>query len=149
MQGACHISVILVAFVWSAGGAAGATTASPSPLPGTPAIEQYVEDVPTSEGNSTAVAPTKSVRHLPTSIEAGLERVDRPTAARLRTLVKGSPYTARRDRLRGGEVHEQPTALAAAVSATGVSGDSTIVFLAVALLLVTVGAVVYAFRRQR
>lgn len=124
-----------------------------------PAICQYVEDIPTSEGShasgaggssSGGVGPTSSA--LSPSATANVESKGGKDAARLKAIAGSPAYGAptKRANLEGAGTEQPPldsgSALSAAASAVG-SGEGTLVGLITVLVLISFSALALAARR--
>jgi len=126
--------------------------ATPPPVPpGTPSISQYVETVPTSSGGSSPGAAKRHVQPLPQRIASNLRKQGDPTGKRLEAVATSSDYGAPQRNLPvpPGYSQTQENALAAAVSAVSDSGDSHLVWLLAALLVVTTTMVWSTAQRHR
>jgi hypothetical protein len=128
----------VLALVWI-GPAFADATPPPVPPPGTPSISQYVETVPTSTGGSSPGAAKRHISPLPQRIASNLRRQDDQIAKRLETVATSSDYGAPQRSLptTPGYAQTHANALSAAVSAVSDSGDSHLLWLLAAVLVVT------------
>jgi hypothetical protein len=124
----------------------------PAPPPDTPSINQYVEQVPTSRGGSSPAVGKAKVRTLPTQVAANLRAHPDHVTKQLKKVATSSTYGAPQHVLskpaKGGTEPESSNALSAAVSAVNDSGDSHLIWLLLAVVLVTI-AMVWAAARPR
>jgi hypothetical protein len=142
------LSAGVLALVWV--GPAFADGLPPVP-PGTPSISQYVETVPTSNGGSSPGSAKRQVRPLPQRIASNLHKAGDPTAKRLEAVATSSDYGAPQRNLpvSPGYAQTQENALSAAVSAVSDSGDSHLLWVLAALVVVTTTMVWSTAQRHR
>jgi hypothetical protein len=137
--------------------AAGAQEQQP---PETPAIQQYVEAVPTGGGSSVPGVTTKKRTPLPPSAEDALKQASPSTSGALEEVATSSEYgapdaPARSTPVagRGPDVVPPDTSASTAVwrsiGAVGTASDARLLGLVAVLLAITVGAGALAVRRTR
>ena len=147
---------VIAAAVFAAGAAEARAQCAPD---SDPAVCQYVEDIPTSEGSHASGAggstpggggPTSST--LSPSARAGVDARGGKDADRLKAIAGSAAYGAptKRANLEGATSEQLPldsgSALSAAASAVG-SGEGTLVGLITVLVLISFAALALAARR--
>jgi len=132
---------------------ASALAADPPPVPpGTPSISQYVETVPTGNGGASTGAGGSHPKSLAPDVVTKLRARPDSVSKRLEEVATSPKYGAPRRNLRpSGHIDSPKPAnpLAAAVSAVSDSGDSHLLWLLAAVLVVTTTMVWSTARRQR
>jgi hypothetical protein len=122
----------------------------PPPPPDTPSISQYVEQVPTSRGGSSPGVGNAQTSSLPPNVAKRLRSQHDSLSQQLEKAATSSEYGAPQQTLpkpAGGDAAlNASNALSAAVSAVNDSGDSHVVWLLLALVLVTTAMVWSAVR---
>jgi hypothetical protein len=143
-------AIVVVLFV-----APGAALAKDSPPSGASAVNQYVEVIPTGGGGVAAGAAGARSNPIPKRVGALIARQGGHDRVKLREVdsspAYGAPqkrHTQRPVRPRGAAPHS-PSALSAAISASGSGTGSHALWLGAILVLSTLGALVAAGMRQR
>jgi hypothetical protein len=130
--------------------AASAATPPPPPPPDTPSIDQYVEQVPTSRGGSSPGVGHTQSKPLPPHVSARLHKANDSVSKDLEKVSTSSSYgTPQRilpKPVSSSDESERSNPFSAAVSAVSDSGDSHVVSLLVAVVLVTTAMVWSALR---
>ena len=142
----------------------------PEPLGDVPALDEYIEDVPTAVGPKATARPEPTKRgdptarrKVPTRVERALRTQPRPVARKLRRIVRSPHYgvsereaspssqrAARRLLRNESDAEQSPPAseaLGTAVSAATTGGDWHLTVLLVLVLLTTAGAIGVAASR--
>ncbi len=147
-----QISVVPAAVLALLLPAAAVAATPPPPPPDTPSISQYVEQVPTSRGGSSPGVGKAQARALPADVTARLHSHSDAVSKQLEKVATSSTYGAPQRVLpkpaRGSVEPRSSNALSAAVSAVSDSGDSHVVWLLLAVLLVTIAIVLASARRR-
>jgi hypothetical protein len=132
--------------------AASLAFAQPPAQSGASAAQQYVEDVPTANGQSTTGATKPAVQPLSPVARSALRRLPRATAGALATIATSPAYGAPTiGASTGGAIRgsSQGGALASTADAIGAASDGRLLGLLVVLVMTSIGAAGLAVRRGR
>jgi hypothetical protein len=125
----------------------------PPAQPGTSAVQQYVEDVPTANGQSTPGATKPAPQPLSPAARIALRRLTPATAGALRTIATSPAYGAPKiGASNAGATHPSSSpggSLGSSVDAIGTASDAPLLGLLVVLIATSIGAVGLAVRRGR
>jgi hypothetical protein len=145
-------------------GTASAQTPAPAPslTDDFSAADQYVESVPTAGGPKAPGVGSKPGKRnksasgkeapapLPPSVESSLQRQPEETAAQLQRIATSPDYGAPTGKLKDARNKSTPRVPTATVSAAGEGAGSTLTWLLLALLAITVlAAGTTAYRRYQ
>ena len=123
------------------------------PEPGASAVQQYVEDVPTANGQSTPGATKPAAQPLSPAARSALRRVTPATAGALRTIATSPAYGAPRIGASNGGATDpsssQGGSLGSTADAIGTASDAPLVGLLVVLIATSIGALGLAVGRGR
>ena len=125
----------------------------PPAQPGASAVQQYVEDVPTANGQSTPGITKPAAQPLSPAALSALRRSTPATAGALRTIATSPAYGAPKTvASNAGETHPSSSpggSLASTTDAIGTARDALLVGLLVVLIATSIGAVGLAVRNAR
>jgi len=125
----------------------------PPAQPGASAVQQYVEDVPTANGQSTPGITKPAAQPLSPAALSALRRSTPATAGVLRTIATSPEYGAPKTvASNAGETHPSSSpegSLGSTADAIGTASDAPLVGLLVVLIATSMGALGLAVRRAR
>lgn len=124
----------------------------PPAQPGASAVQQYIEDMPTANGQS-APGATKPAQPLSPAARSALRRLAPATAGALRTIATSPAYGAPKIGVSNtGATHPSASlgeSLGSTADAIGTARDAPLVGLLVVLIATSIGAVGLAVRHGR
>lgn len=121
----------------------------PPAQPGASAVQQYVEDVPTANGQSTPGITKPAAQPLSPAALSALRGLTPATAGALRTIATSPEYGAPTIS-QGGATHPSSSpgrSLGTTADAIGTASDAPLLGLLVVLIATSMGAVGLAVRR--
>ena len=125
----------------------------PPAQPGASAVQQYVEDVPTANGQSTPGVTKPAAQPLSPAALSALRRSTPATASALRTIATSPAYGAPKiGASNAGATHPSSSlggSLGSTADAIGTASDAPLLGLLVVLIATSLGAVGLAVRRGR
>ena len=127
--------------------------AQPPAQPGASAVQQYVEDVPTANGQATPVITKPAAQRLSPAAQSALRRSPPATAGALRTIATSPAYGApKTGASSAGATLPSSSAeesLGSTANAIGTASDARLLGLLVVLIATSIGAVGLAIRSAR